>query len=231
MTKVITMILAIMVIVSAVPPKAYMDEKTYAILGDSWSTFKDYTDNPWYPSIWSDCEGYGSGNDVIRVQGTWWYPLNVIENRSYSGSPVCYDGYGAGKDDATDYSFVKRVKGITTKADVIIVQGGLNDGSAGAELGKYKWNEWTEEDFTTFRPALAYVLWYLTENTDSEIVFMKCTCMDEGISESIDVICGYYGVEILALHDIELTAWHPNMNGMREIRKQVIERGEKDANY
>ena len=230
MEKVIALILTILLVVSAVPPKAHI-ERTYAILGDSWSTFKDYTDNPWYPAIWSDCEGYGSGNDVMFVHDAWWYPLDVVENKSYSGSPVCYDGYGAGKDDAKEYSFVKRVQGITTQADVIIVQGGLNDESAGAELGEYKYEGWTDEDFTTFRPALAYVLWYLKEYTDSEILFMKCTCMDEGISESIDVICGYYGVDMLELHDIELTGWHPNRNGMREIRNQVIERSDENADY
>jgi len=219
---IISLIVIIFVLVS-VPPKAFTDNKTYAILGDSWSTFKDYTENPWYPSIWTDCEGYGSGNDVLYVQDTWWHPLNIIENRSYSGSPICYDGYGAGNEDAIKYSFVTRVQGITTQADVIIVQGGLNDGAAGAGLGEYKWNDWTEEDFTCFRPALAYVLWYLEENTDSEILFIKCTCMNEDISNSIDVICKYYNVPILELHDIELTKWHPNRNGMKEIRKQLIE--------
>ena len=222
MRRTITVLLVFLMIISS----AYATQfSTYAILGDSWSTFADYTDNPWYPAIFLNCEGYGSGNDVMFITDTWWNPLKMklIENRSYSGSTMCYDGYGAGNDDAKEYSFVQRVKGISTLAELIIVQGGLNDSAIGVELGEYKYSDWTEDDFTSFRPALAYVLDYLKTYTDAKIIFMKCPDMNEPYSESVNVICEHYSIPVLELKDISLTGAHPNRKGMWQIRKQLME--------
>ena len=205
--------------------------ETFSILGDSWSTFFGYstpeTNVAWYPSWFDQCEGYGSGNDVLTATDTWWYMLTehgmeLVENRSYSGSPVCYDGWGECNNDAVDISFVTRVQGMQD-VDLIIIEGGLNDSAVNAMLGEYKYADWNESDFITFRPALAYVLDYLLTHTNAELVFMKCPMMQESYSESIDEICAHYGVPVLALHDIRVTKSHPNQMGMLQICKQITE--------
>ena len=59
--KVIVFVLVAILFISSVPPVMNTDSRTYAIIGDSWSTFKDYTDNPWYPATWPDCEDMAPG--------------------------------------------------------------------------------------------------------------------------------------------------------------------------
>lgn len=209
----------------------FFSQQSYIIIGDSWSTFKDYTipqsNASWYPSTYSDCEGYGTGNDVILVQHTWWsllqtnLHLKLLGNYSYSGSPICYDGYGPTNTDAKQYSFITRIKSIDPRANLLFIQGGINDSAAGAEIGEYKYDNWTEEDFSTFRPALAYVLDYCKTYTNAKVVFLKSDIIRDDISESIDTICEYYKVPVLTLANIELTAWHPNYRGMRQIYDQI----------
>lgn len=206
--------------------------KTFSILGDSWSTFEGYTtpktNAQWYPTWSKKTEGYKTDNNVYFLTDTWWQKLissglKLIENRSYSGSPICYDGYGEGTQDAKNISFVKRVKGIKN-ANVIIVEGGINDYAAGARVGEYKYSNWTEEDFEYFRPALAYVLNYLKTKTRANILFMKCDWLSEEISTSIDTICEHYNVSIIYLHDINIVNWHPDINGMTSIFLQTIDK-------
>lgn len=144
-------------------------------------------------------------------------PLKLLGNYSYSGSPVCYDGYGKDDNDAQTYSFVTRVKDVNILADLIIIQGGINDWAAGAQLGEYKYENWTDEDLKTFRPALAYVLNYLQVHTNAQLLFIKSEIIAEDFQESIDIICQHYNVPVLLLSDVELTAWHPNIRGMRRI--------------
>lgn len=203
---------------------------TFSVLGDSWSTFFGYTtpeaNTSWYPSWYEECEGYKSGNDVMSVKDTWWcqlteYGFSLLENCSYSGSPICYDGYGDCNNDAANISFVTRVQSMKD-VDLIIIQGGLNDSAVGALLGEYKYSDWTESDFVYFRPSLAYVIDYILSNTNSGIVFMKCEEIQEPYSTSIDEICDHYGVPVLSLHNIELTKWHPNKLGMEMILEQIL---------
>jgi hypothetical protein len=51
---------------------SFTETKTYTIIGDSWSTFKGYNtpmaNNAWFPTNDNTCEGYGTDNDVIKVQ-------------------------------------------------------------------------------------------------------------------------------------------------------------------
>ena len=202
--------------------------ETFSVLGDSWSTFYGYTDPEtnvsWYPSWYDGCEGYGTGNDVLTVEDTWWYLLtenmDLVENRSYSGSPVCYDGWGECRNDAKDISFVTRVQGMQN-ADLIIIEGGLNDSAVNALVGEYKYGGWTESDFIYFRPSLAYVLDYLQTNTNAKLLFVKCEGMQEQYSMSIDEICAHYGIHVLNLKGVRVTKWHPNKLGMRKIHKQI----------
>ena len=207
--------------------KEFKKYNTFSILGDSYSTYTEFvepaTNAVWYPS--KD----NTPNDVKDVNDTWMklfekeYGANLVMNNSYSGSPICYDGYGSGETDSTEFSYVKRVENIEP-AELIIVEGATNDCWAGAQIGEYKYSDWTEEDLTTFRPALAYVLDYMKNNySDSDIVFMLNNGLTPEIIESVETICDYYNVPLLKLDDISKRSDHPNKQGMMEICNQLID--------
>lgn len=234
----IILLLCLMII----PLLSLTETKTYTILGDSWSTFKGYntptTNNAWYPTNDNTCEGYNSENNVIEVQQTWWYllqrykNLKLFGNYSFSGSPICNDGYGEGNNDARTYSFITRVKDINISPDIIFIQGGINDWAAEADIGEFQYENWTNESMKTFRPALAYLLDYLQSNTRADIIFLKSEIISKEIQESIDIICQHYNVPVLLLSNIELISWHPDKNGMEQICKIIEDYMEvKYANY
>lgn len=201
--------------------------KTFTILGDSYSTYKEFvepaTNAVWYPT------SANTPNDVKDVNDTWMklfaqeYGAELVMNNSYSGSPICYDGYGAGETDSTEFSYVKRVENLK-EAELIIVEGATNDAWAGAQIGEYKYSDWTDTDLTTFRPALAYVFDYMKKNYPaSDVVFMLNNGLSPEIIESVETICEHYGVRLLKLQDISKRSDHPNMQGMTEIKNQLID--------
>ena len=79
---------------------------TFAIIGNSYSSFKGYMADPnaatWYPA--SD-HNMNDTNDVENVEQTWWYKFantynsRLLENNSWSGSTIAYDSYSDGLDD------------------------------------------------------------------------------------------------------------------------------------
>lgn len=203
---------------------------TFSIIGDSYSTFKDYTDPlnnlQWYPP--SDSATQGSENDVENVENTWWYLFAndykslLVQNNSYSGSCISYDSYGTGTVDGKNFSFVKRCENLK-KAELIIVEGGTNDAWANVSLGEYKYADWTESDFETFRPSCSYVLDYIKRNNiGSKIIFILNDGLKASITESIKTICEHYSVDVLELSNIEKSNKHPNIEGMKQIKEQLI---------
>lgn len=204
--------------------------KTFSILGDSYSTFKDYTDplnnTQWYPP--SDGATQGSENDVEDVENTWWhlfandYKSLLIQNNSYSGSCISYDSYGTGTVDGKNFSFVKRCENLK-KAELIIIEGGTNDAWSNVSLGEYKYSNWVESDFETFRPACSYVLDYIKRNNiGAKIIFVLNDGLKSSITESIKNICNYYNVDVLELSNIKKSNNHPNIEGMKQIKEQLI---------
>lgn len=204
--------------------------KTFSILGDSYSTFKDYTDplnnTQWYPP--SDSVTQGSENDVEDVENTWWhlfandYKSLLIQNNSYSGSCISYDSYGTGTVDGKNFSFVKRCENLK-KAELIIIEGGTNDAWSNVPLGEYKYSNWVESDFETFRPACSYVLDYIKRNNiGAKIIFVLNNGLKSSITESIKNICNYYNVDVLELSNIKKSNNHPNIEGMKQIKEQLI---------
>ena len=204
--------------------------KTFSILGDSYSTFKDYTDplnnTQWYPP--SDSATQGSENDVEDVENTWWhlfandYKSLLIQNNSYSGSCISYDSYGTGTVDGKNFSFVKRCENLK-KAELIIIEGGTNDAWSNVSLGEYKYSNWVESDFETFRPACSYVLDYIKRNNiGAKIIFVLNDGLKSSITESIKNICNYYNVDVLELSNIKKSNNHPNIEGMKQIKEQLI---------
>ena len=199
---------------------------TFAILGDSYSTFAGYLDPE------SNVSYYPADN-VTSVNDTWWGMLCkdegmlLMQNNSYSGTYVC-NAESAGALVAN--SFVNRMQNLP-KASVIFVFGGTNDSWNNVDLGEYKYSEWTENDLKQFRPAYAYMLDYLIKHhLGARIICLKNPYADNGtgftqdIEASVDAICEHYGIETCVNYVISKASnWHPNKTGMTQIKTAVVQ--------
>ncbi len=212
---------------------------TFSVLGDSYSTFVDFVTPGgnlcWYPV--GDENATGSNNDVSKVEQMWWhifanqYESALQVNNSYSGSPICYDGWGSGTTDSKETGFIARAKNIGTP-ELIFVFGGSNDSWVKVPLGEYKYADWVEGDFTSFRPSLAYLLNYLKQhNAGARIVFiLSGNIINSGnqstatnIDESVLTICNHYGVEVVELDAVSVSNGHPTAAGQQSIAQQVYD--------
>ncbi len=196
---------------------------TYSILGDSYSTFKGYL----HPS--TNLSYYPIGSSAVTsVDMTWWglfaneCDATLDANNSISGSTVCYDGYDPGTTDTKNISFVKRISDVGDP-DLLIIEGGTNDSWAAVGLGEYKYDDFVEKDFETFRPALSYVLKTAkAEHPKARIIFMANEKLGAEFDESIRTICDYYGIKVLWLSYMDKLNGHPTPSGMIAIKNQLI---------
>ena len=119
------------------------------ILGDSYSTFKDYIPEGFAVYYRED----GGDTDVRSVDKTWWHQLiddtnsNLVLNSSYSGSSICNTGYG-GQDCSETHSFIARLNCLirdgffeNNEINTVFVFGGTNDKWAGSPLGENKFSD------------------------------------------------------------------------------------------
>lgn len=196
--------------------------KTFSVLGDSYSTFTGDV----YPStnkIWYD----GTKNGVTNKDMTWYRLFEAAtgialdHNASFSGSPICYDGWDGGTEDAKTTCFYARRNDVGD-SDYIFVFGGTNDSWIGVSIGEYKYSDWTEEDMVSFRPALARLLDALVgSHPDSDVIFIVNTGLTSAIKTSIETICEHYSVPMIVLSDITKESGHPTNAGMQQISSQV----------
>ena len=208
---------------------------TFSIIGDSYSSFKGYMANAnaatWYPA--SD-HNMNDTNDVENVEQTWWYKFannynsRLLENNSWNGSTIAYDGYSEGLEDGKETSFIQRMSLLTTP-QLILIYGGTNDSWVAMDtkrddfLGEYKYSDFSESDFTYFRPALAYLLDTLKhKHIGAKIVFMVNTTLGN-IKPSVYEICSHYGVGVCEITGIALAHSHPTDAGMTTIANQITE--------
>ena len=208
---------------------------TFSIIGDSYSSFAGYMADSkaatWYPA---SSHGMGDTNDVEIVEQTWWYKFansygcRLIENNSWSGSTIAYDGYSEGLEDGKEVSFIQRM-GLLTIPQLILVYGGTNDSWAAVDtgrddfLGEYKYSDFSESDFIYFRPALAYLLDKLQhKHIGAKIVFMLNASLNN-IKESVHEICTHYGIGVCEITGITLAHSHPTDEGMTTIANQITE--------
>ena len=220
------------------PKELFIQSKrygTFSIIGDSYSSFTGYMADSkaatWYPA---SAHGMGDTNDVETVEQTWWfkfandYGSRLIENNSWSGSTISYDGYSDGLEDGKETSFIQRMSLLTTP-QLILVYGGTNDSWAAVDtkrddfLGEYKYSDFSESDFIYFRPALAYLLDQLKhKHIGAKIVFMLNASLSN-IKESVHEICAHYEIGVCELTNITLAHSHPTSEGMTTIAKQITE--------
>ena len=202
---------------------ASAQKRALSILGDSYSTFKDFvrpdTNFVWYP------RDSVKHNDVVSVRQTWWHQVikengwRLCINNSYSGATISYTGY-----DGNDYSarsFNTRMDNLG-QPDIIFVFGATNDSWAGSPVGDYKYENITYGDMYQFRPALARMLQWMTDRyVNTEIYFILNDDLRDEIDESVKTICGHYGVPVIELEKIDKLSGHPSVKGMRQIADQV----------
>ena len=200
---------------------------TFSVLGDSYSTYDGYTNvgdrsgyTTWYPA---------NNQSFTDVSQTWWKllesetDLSLLDIDAYSGTCICYDGYGDGTKDQgrRGVSFIQRAE-MVGYAEYIFVFGGTNDSTVNVQTGNYIYSGWTELDKEFFRPACAYLLHELKKIYPlSKIVFIKNTGLKDGIATSIDAICEHYSVPVVELQNIEKQNGHPTRTGMVQIATQV----------
>lgn len=187
-----------------------------SILGDSYSTFTD-----WIPEGYHTWYGVGRGNDVQKVEDTWWYRLiedNGLQlelNNSFSGSTICNTGHDGA--DYTTRSFVTRSTSLGDNPDIIYVFGGTNDDWVNAPLG--------EEDGTdlfTVRPAVKTMLKNIKATyPDAVCLVIINTEMGQDVENILINTCEAENVPYLKLKAIDKQKGHPSISGMQAISHQV----------
>lgn len=197
-------------------------QKVVSILGDSYSTFKDYI--PQGNLCWYSPETTPK-TDVKSVGETWWNrwlyenKCKLGINNSYSGATICDTGYD--KKDYSDRSFVTRLHHLG-HPDIIFIMGGTNDSWAGSPIGSYKYQKWTKEDLYYFRPAMAYMLNEIKQLYPRAKTYFLLNCdLKPEINESVKTICKRYYVPCLELKNINKKNGHPTIKGMAEICAQL----------
>lgn len=203
------------------------------IFGDSYSTYRYYIPED-YPTFYAD-EPF-KPTDVNRVEQTWWHQLftyagaNLIQNNSWSGSTICYTGYGGANCSRTS-SFIYRLRKLKDEGffesnpiDSVFVFGGTNDSWCGAPTGEPKYGDWEESDLFFSLPAASCFLSELKEALpEAKIVVIINTNLKKALAEVFKESCTRLGLTFVELQDIDKTSGHPTVLGMSQIAQQIKE--------
>lgn len=199
--------------------------KTVSILGDSYSTYEHYLE-PDTNYVWYFDGTPRTQTDVTSVTQTWWHQLikakgwRLLKNNSFSGSTICNTGYN--RADVKHNSFIARMDNLGGAPDIIYIFGGTNDAWANSPIGEYKYENWTKQELYSFRPAMAYMLNYMTNRyLNTQIIFILNSELKNEVNESVREICKHYGVKLIELHDIDKKGGHPSIAGMKAIADQL----------
>lgn len=201
------------------------------ILGDSYSTFFNYIppENACYYG------GDRTETDLRFVEQTWWHQLitktksKLILNDSWSGSTICNTGYSGPN---APNSFINRFDRLSEKGffienhiDTVLVMGGQNDDWCGAPIGELKTNDWQREDLLQYAPAVCYLMKRLKEDLpNARIIFVVNSNMKKEIMELQKEATKIYNVDCIQLQKICKVSSHPNIEGMKQIAEQILEK-------
>ena len=211
------------------------------ILGDSYSTFRDYipegysayytAEGPWY--VRKEGGSALAPEDVLHVEETWWYNLakengNLVRNCSWSGTTVCHTGQDGA--DCSAKSFIGRFEKLIeegffkeNKMDTFFFFGGTNDSWVDSPLGEPKESGWTREDTYKALPGFSYLLNKVIETLpDAKIYCIINTGLKEEIASFYKEYSQKRGVGVIELCDIDKKDGHPTILGMAQIREQVL---------
>lgn len=197
--------------------------KSVSVLGDSYSTFEGYV-TPSTNELWYYAHPGGS-TDVNDVSQTWWHRFlkkngyRLCVNNSYSGATIGYYGYSG--NDYSQRSFITRMNNLGCP-DILFIFGGTNDSWADAPVGEFKYEDLRRDDLFSFRPAMAYMLKYITDRyLSTDIYFIINDGLRDEITGSIIEVCKHYGVKYIKLHDIDKKNGHPTIKGHAAIASQI----------
>ena len=200
------------------------------ILGDSYSTFKDYIPNgfdSWYSNIKKEA------TDVTDVQQTWWWQFvnetgsNLVLNNSWSGTTIC-NTCRPNLDISS--SFVNRFEKLVSdgffeqnEIDTFFVFGATNDSWIDSPIGELMYEGWEEQDLLCVLPAIS-CLFYRIKSVipNARIISIINTDLKEVIADGIKKAADYFGIEYLQLENISKQSGHPDIEGMKQIKDQIL---------
>lgn len=199
---------------------------TFAIIGDSYSTYQNYLLADEAVSYYRD------GYILTSVKDTWWFKMakrlgmSMLKNDSWSGSTISNSVH---ETMPLASSMVNRVvanfgqaRVSEPKANVIFFFGGTNDSSRGLPMGTVKYSGWTESDLLETLPALCYCIDTIIKwNLGSKIIFILNSGLSSTFNDGVNEACAHYGVPVVRLHNIDKTSNHPTAAGMTSICEQV----------
>ena len=159
------------------------DSLTFAVLGNSISTYYDYLP-PGYAVY------YTAGrekDDGIQVGDQWWMQLSrlsglsFLANASWSGSRVAADELNSNAPFLSNHRV--NALGRAGAPDFIFIAGGTNDWSISrVPLGEYRTENFT--DSVTFRGAYQRLLWKLTTwYPDARVVCLSILPRAESVTQ------------------------------------------------
>ena len=205
------------------------------IIGDSYSTYKGCIPEGYAPYYSITGEEPTHPVSAMKMEETWWYKFremtgaNIVQNNSWSGSPICYVGYD-GKDCSKSSSFLYRFRKLRdegffteNKIDTVIVFGGTNDSWIGVPLGEEKYSDFKEEEFYTVLPAICCLMTEMAHDLLPEtrvLVVANCGIKDE-IINCFKNGGERLGLQVHCLHDIDKSDGHPTPLGMTQIAEQI----------
>lgn len=140
------------------------DSLTFAVLGNSISTYYDYLPAGYAVYYTADREK----NEGIQVGDQWWMQLSrlsgltFLANASWSGSRVAFDNSTLGKNSPFCCNHRVNALGRAGVPDFIFIAGGTNDWAHDVKvpLGEYRTENF--KDSLSFRGAYQRLLWKLT---------------------------------------------------------------------
>ena len=209
-----------------------MKNSNVFIFGDSYSTFIGYIPDGYAPYYTGTRT---KGPDMRGVEDTWWHKAitetssALVQNNSWSGSTVCHTGYN-GADTSSTSSFVCRFDKLKNEGffrsnaiDTVLIFGGTNDNWANSPVGELKFSDWEKSDLYALLPALCYILDGLkAELPDAKVACIINSDLKPEVVGGIKSAAEHYGAVPIALHDIEKLNGHPTVNGMEQIKEQVL---------
>jgi len=155
------LLLLLLLLIGANASAQNPDSLTFAVLGNSISTYYDYLPSGYAIYYSADREkNYG-----IQVGDTWWMQLSrfsgltFLANASWSGSRVSCDLLNSNAPFLSNH----RMKALSRAGvpDFVFIAGGTNDwNQAKVPLGSYRTENFT--DSVSFRGAYQRLLWKLT---------------------------------------------------------------------
>lgn len=187
-----------------------------SLIGDSISTYKDYTDG--YPTAYPQ-------QDVNEVYKTYWNLIiskigaHLDINAAYSGSSITtnHDRYfGVGQ------SFINRADKLGNP-HIILVHGGTNDKES--SQGDYDYTD-SDSESDTFRPAFARLLNKIIKTYPlAYVVVIISSNLGADFAESERMICKHYNIDYVDMSissRSETVIDHPNAKDMEDIASAVL---------